>query len=323
MFSTTPQVTAVVVSYNTRELTIRAVASLEEQRGVDVAAVVVDNGSADGSVEALRARFPQIQVIEVGENLGFGRANNLGALHATTPYLLFLNSDAWFSDQDGLAALVEAADRDELCAAVGPRVESEDGSLQWSARRAPTIARELCTRTELWRLLPQAWRSGWLLGPQFAHDRRQTVDWVIGACMLVRTEWFHGVSGFDPAIFLYGEELDLCLRMRRSGGRIWFDPAASVIHVGGASGEGTSARKVGRVVSGERIALARDRGEAYAWAFSLARAIAATVEGTLFGIAGALRGGSYRRVRAREAVHVAGSSFRELLRPALRAGAAR
>ena len=239
-----PLLSVVVVSYNTRELTLRCLRELGghlEAERLSHEIWVVDNASKDGSAQAVAREFPHVHLIASPDNLGFGPANNLAFERAAGQFFLLLNSDA-FVHAGALTAMVEL-----LCdpakarvGAVGPRLLNADGSLQVSCWKFPSPARSWSESLGLARLLgahPQ-WGDYY----RWKHDERRSVDFVIGACLLVRREVYQEIGGFDPNFFLYAEESDWQKRMREQGWDIVFLPQAQVTHLAGASGAGEKAR---------------------------------------------------------------------------------
>ncbi len=221
-------VSAIVVCFNGLPWLERCLASLE---GCEL--IVVDHGSTDGSLELVRARFPGARVIEQ-ENVGMGGGNNAGIRVASGRYYLFLNSDAWV-EPGGVGELVEFADAHPRAAVVGPRLRNPDGSLQPSVRGFPTVWR-ICTEYYFLRKLAPGSRAfNALYGAGFDHKSVREVDWLSGACLLVRSEAVAEVGPFDEAYFMFGEETDWCYRFRRAGWGVVFDPGADVVHVGGAT----------------------------------------------------------------------------------------
>ena len=230
-----PVVSAVIVSFNTRALTLRCLGDLYADLGDATAEVfVVDNGSADDSVAAVRAGFPGVVVIEVGHNAGFGAANNLAMARATGECVLLLNTDA-FVRPGTVAALVGYLRGHSRTAVVGPRLVNADGSLQRSCYKFPGPGRAFCEHT----LLTAAFPNHRLVGDHRAwpHDVEREVDFVIGACMLVRRSAIEQVGGFDEQFFMYSEETDWCRRFRDAGWATAFTPAAEVVHLNGGSGK--------------------------------------------------------------------------------------
>ncbi|MBA2517002.1 MAG: glycosyltransferase family 2 protein, partial [Solirubrobacterales bacterium] len=226
------RVTAVVVSFNTRALLERSLETLRGQANVRLGTIVVDNASADGSVEMVHERFPDVELIVLDENAGFGRANNIAFERCTSEFVLLLNSDA-FMAPGALAAMVTTAQQHPEAVAVGPRLLNEDGSLQRSAWPFPRAGRLLLEAVGLH--LPLR-RLGLLedLGT-WAHDEQRAVDFLVGACLLIRTAPLKEVNGFDERFWLYGEEADLQKRLSARGRSVVLTPAAEVTHVAGAS----------------------------------------------------------------------------------------
>ncbi len=194
---------------------------------------VVDNASADGSADAVRDAFPQVTLIENPRNVGFGAANNQAMAQARGQFFLLLNSDA-FPKQGAVPALVEYLRAHPQVGVVGPKLLHADGSRQVSCYRFPSPA--LAWRENLW--ISAAFANHPALGDyrRWAHDRERTVEWAIGACLLVRRAAYAQTGGFDEQFFMYAEETDWQRRLRRNGWEIAFTPAAEVTHLGGASG---------------------------------------------------------------------------------------
>ncbi len=238
-----PTISAIVVSYNTRAMTLDCLAALKaDLAGIASEIIVVDNASTDGSAAAVGESFPDVTVIASAENLGFGRANNRGMAAAAGEVYLLINSDA-FAQPGAAAALLEAVETRPDVAVVGPKLLNSDGSVQQSCFRFPTPGQ--AWRENLWlstianRLgRPAAWVDlrGW------AHDAPRDVDFLSGACLLVRRAAVEQIGGFDEDFFMYAEETDWQRRMRDEGWRIAFVPAAVVTHLGGGSGAGERAR---------------------------------------------------------------------------------
>ncbi|MBM3289054.1 MAG: glycosyltransferase family 2 protein [Candidatus Hydrogenedentes bacterium] len=232
-------VDVIIASYNTRELLRACLASVERAAGglEGARAIVVDNASADGSAEMVRAAFPRVAVIALEENLGFGPANNRGMHAGDGAHLLFLNSDAELKD-GALRALVEFLDAHPNCVAVGPRLEYPDGRFQPSCRRFPALLNTIWNTAGLQTRFPNRFRSlhTWL--SESEHVAGAKVEMVSGACFLVRRDYLESVGGFDENIFLYEEEMDILLPARRRGLDVCYCPSARVVHHHGASSGG-------------------------------------------------------------------------------------
>jgi len=229
--------------------------ALESVRGFET--IVVDHGSTDGTLELVRERFRETRIVEQ-ENRGLGAGWNAGMRAAGGRWFLLLNADAW-AVGDAVAKLVAFADARPAAGLVGPRLRNPDGSLQRSVRGFPTPWR---LATEYFFLRKLAPRSGLLNGYYaggFGHDEPREVEWVMGACMLVRRDAVDAVGPLDESFFLFAEETEWCYRLREGGWRIWFCPDAEVVHVGGASHGG---RLFAENVRGHLRFLAKHRGPA-------------------------------------------------------------
>jgi GT2 family glycosyltransferase/glycosyltransferase involved in cell wall biosynthesis len=254
------EVSVVIVSFNTRELLERCLEGVRAQEGVDLQVIVVDNASADGSSEMVRERFPEVELIQMGENAGFAKANNVAFDRCRGTYVLLLNSDAFLA-RGAISELVAAAERHYAAGAVGPRLLNTDGTLQRSAWPFPSPGRLALEAVGLHRPLR---RIGLLedLGT-WAHDEERTVDFLIGACLLLRAEALAEAGGFDETFWLYGEEADLQRRLADRGWAVVLTPGAEATHVGSASSSESTTR-LKHFYSGQRRFLRKHGGPA-AW----------------------------------------------------------
>jgi GT2 family glycosyltransferase len=229
-------VSVVVVAYNAMPWLPRC---LESVRGYET--IVVDHGSADGSTELVRARFPNVRLIEQ-PNAGMGAGNNAGMRLASGRYFLLLNSDAWV-EGDAVEQLVAFADAHPEAAVVGPCLRNPNGTLQRSVRSFPTLWGLATEYLFLRKLAPGTTLLNPLYAGGFDHERARETDWVSGACLLVRREATDEVGLFDETFFLFSEETDWCYRFRAAGWSVWFCPDARVVHVGAASHGGCQYRE--------------------------------------------------------------------------------
>jgi GT2 family glycosyltransferase len=218
---------AIIVSYNTRQMTLDCLQKLHATlEGLNSEVIVVDNASTDNSVAAIRERFPDVRLIANERNTGFGAANNQAMAVARGEYFLLLNSDA-FPEPDAIRALLDFMRANPKAGVTGPRTHNADGSLQLSCFRLPSPG---------YAWLENLWLSdGYRRWP---HDAVRRVDFVIGACMLVRRDVYEQVGGFDERFFMYSEETDWQRRIHDAGWEIVFVPQAHITHLGGASGAG-------------------------------------------------------------------------------------
>jgi GT2 family glycosyltransferase len=249
----------VIVSYNTRTLLERCLVALEGQ-GFRCQTIVVDNASTDGSAEMVRERFPNVELLDLGENTGFAHANNVAFDRCRGRYVLLLNSDA-LVHPGALKELLAAAERHPRACAVGAQLLNPDGSLQRSAWPFPSPGRILLEAFGLHRPLRR-----WGLLEDLAlwrHDEERDVDFLIGACLLLRAEAIQEAGGFDERFWVYGEEADLQRRLTVRGWSVVLAPEAVVTHIGGASSQ-DSATRLRQFYSGQRSFL-RKHGPPYAW----------------------------------------------------------
>lgn len=223
-----PGVAVVVVTFDALPWVERC---LESVRGVP--AVVVDNGSRDGTVAFVRERFPEVRVLE-SENRGLAAGWNLGVRATESRYVLLLNPDAWLLD-GALARLVACAEARPRAAVVGPRLLNPDGSLQRSVRGFPTLWRLATEYFFLRKLAPRSRALNAFYAGGFEHDELREAEWVMGACLLLRRAAIELVGPADEDFFLFSEETDWCYRFRQAGWEVVFCPGAECVHVGGAA----------------------------------------------------------------------------------------
>lgn len=225
-------VSVVVVSHNSERWLGRC---LEGAAGQGQEIVVVDNASSDGGVALVRSRFPDVRLVQLDQNLGYGVANNIGVEGTQSPYVLLLNPDAWPVD-DALERLVAAAESLPTAAIIGPRLVRPDGGQEASVRGFPTVWRIMTVFLFIRWLAPWSRTFNAFYGAGVGRSQAE-VDWVIGAVMLVRRDAFDQVGGFDPSFFMYAEEIDLAYRLSQHGWKTVYHPAAEFVHVGGGSSE--------------------------------------------------------------------------------------
>jgi N-acetylglucosaminyl-diphospho-decaprenol L-rhamnosyltransferase len=228
--TTTPGIGIVVVTYEAVRHVARCLASLRPLTAAGHEVVVVDNASSDGSARCIRDDFAWARLIALDRNLGFAAACNVGAAATAREHLLLLNPDAWV-DAGCVEALADALARDPRLGAVAPRLFYRDGRRQFSWEPTPSIAgeaaRKLRNRFERWPIAHRPARAAFrALG-----DR----GWLTAACLMVRREAWDAVGGFDERYFLYFEDADLGLRLRRAGFRLGVEPRARAWHLSGAS----------------------------------------------------------------------------------------
>lgn len=237
---TVPAVAVIVVTYNSAATIgecLDALARALRELGEPAEVFVWDNASGDATLAIVRAHplaaDPGFTLVASPDNPGFGAANNAAAARATAPLLLLLNPDAFLDDPRSIVRLRDAM-RDGGAAIAGPFLANADGSHQvGDAGHAESLAVAGLWATGL-NLLPGV-RGSYLGRAYPPHAPPRPIDWVCGACLLIDRALFEQLGGFDPGIFLYSEDVDLCLRAREQGGRVLYVPAVRVRHVQGVS----------------------------------------------------------------------------------------
>lgn len=226
-------VRVVCVTYNPGPELEDLAGSLAAATTRDVHLVLVDNGSRGDLPERVAARHGG-RVVHAGQNLGYGRAANLGAQGLTEPWLVVVNPDiVWGAGS--LDALVAAAERYPDAGAFGPALFNVDGTVYPSARALPSLTQGAghALFARLWPGNP--WTRAYQRRQESADGTERDAGWLSGACLLVRREAWEAVGGFDPAYFMFFEDVDLGERLGRSGWRNVYVPSARVTHVGGTS----------------------------------------------------------------------------------------
>jgi len=253
-------VSVIIVTRNTREMTLHCLQQLEgymHSRCHQV--VVVDNASSDGTADAIAARYPQAAVVREPRNTGFARASNDGAREARGEFLLFLNSDTLASAQ-AIEGLANTLREDPALGAVAPQLVYPDGRPQETAGYAPSPMREFSSwaRKRARARVVAALRDAGNLAE---------VGFLSGAALMVRREAFSAVGGFDESFFFYYEDVDLCTKLAARGWIIRIAPEVTVVHLRG--GSTTQA-------AGPAIEMTRSRYQYLRKHYGLARALAAS-----------------------------------------------
>lgn len=255
-----PDLSVVIVSYNTREVTLQAVGSVLRHMGdLSVEVIVIDNASDDGSVEALRAAYPQISAISAGYNGGYAWGNNLGIARARGRYVLVLNPDIVMRP-DTLPGAITYMDAHPEVGILGARVFLENDVQQSS------LFRHLSLRHIAWNILipNRIIRNSRLFGDQrYAsrpRDRVLDVDVVAGCFMLVPRRVIGEAGPMDERFFMYSEESEWCWRIARAGYAIRYHPDIEITHFGAVSTGQTSPWKSVEIAKGQILFLRFTRG---------------------------------------------------------------
>jgi len=230
------RVAIIIVNYQTYSELRACLASLEEEAHVGQEIVVVDHISRDASADGLVRNFPYIHLLRVCGNDGFAAGVNRGARASHGTYLLLLNPDS-IVEAGLVGRLADWMDAHPEVGAVGPRILNDDGSVQASARKFPDFTAVIAGRSSwLTRALPRNPLSRRNL-PALGADAStpMPVDWVSGACMMIRRSAFEQIGGMDEGFFLYWEDADFCRRLTHAGWRVMYLPTVATQHIGGRS----------------------------------------------------------------------------------------
>ena len=249
--------TAVILNWNTADLTIRSVTSLESDGIPRERIVVVDNASTDDSVERFGRELAGVVLVHLEQNLGFARAANLGARALPGSSFLFVNSDAFLRRAGSVGRLVAALENTNV-GIVAPKVLNMDGTLQPSVVPLTTPGVALIRASGASRLVPNRWQPSW--STHWDHSSSREIQAANGAVLLVRAETFDALGGFDERLHMYAEELDLFWRARALGWCGWFVHDAEFLHVGAGStgGDQTDPVRVKRIGRSEAAMLRRN-----------------------------------------------------------------
>lgn len=236
MASDKPELSVIVVNYNTRELLAACLGSIAASHvSADTEIILVDNNSRDGSVDMVRSQFPNVRVFALEQNMGFAIANNIGAAEARGDFILLLNTDTevFAGSLDRLLAFAKEYPDAGLW---GGRTLYEDGSLNaTSCFRQHTVWNLLCRATGISLAFPgNAVLNSSLYGA-WQRDDVRPVDVLAGCYLLVARSAWEALGGFDTRFFMYGEDMDLCLRAKRLGYQPMFTPESEIIHKGEGS----------------------------------------------------------------------------------------
>jgi N-acetylglucosaminyl-diphospho-decaprenol L-rhamnosyltransferase len=296
-----PDVSISIVNTDSRELLLACLESLHASgwHGVEAEVVVLDNASEDGSADAVRGRFPDVRVIVQEQRAGFAANHNTVIAATSGRYVYVLNEDTT-SDDWGLDRMVAHLDANPHVAVLGPRLVYPTGRLQDSAWRFPSPAVAALGLLSLGRVgVKQSGGSG-----------TRDVDWAMGAALLVRRSALDEVGTFDEGFFLYSEETDLCLRLRRAGWRVQYFPAVTVVHHESQFSAGIPERRINEMW--------RSRHRYWGKHHSRAGArLAASSTGAQYAVRGLLRRrdrdfAARMRLHARDSRRVDGPGLREL-----------
>ena len=228
----------IIVNWNTKKLLEDCLSSIFKfTKSIAFEVIIVDNGSNDGSIAMLKEKFPQVKLILNRENLGFTKANNQGIKVAKGDYILLLNSDTYLIENSFKQLLDKAQNLGENLGALGPLLLNQDKSTQQSVGFFPNLPQVF-----FWMTFIDDLPCGQLLKPYHVdHDsfyqKEREVDWLTAAAILVSQKVVEEVGGLDEKIFMYGEEVEWCHRIKKAGFEVFFSPVTKIVHIGRGSSQ--------------------------------------------------------------------------------------
>jgi GT2 family glycosyltransferase len=232
-----PEVSIVIINYNTFDLTKRCIQSIiEMSQPIRYEIIVVDNASTENP-DKLTALFPDILMIKSEQNLGFAKGNNLGITKASGDHILLLNSDAFFLN-DVLSPLLNFLKENSSTAVVTGRLEFPNGAVQHNCQRFPSMRYKLFELLRLQKIVSRNRAGKILFGFFFSHDQVAFPDWVWGTCFMFRRKLLNELPlrRLRDDFFMYGEDMQWCKEVKGLGYKIAFLPQPRVLHLLGASG---------------------------------------------------------------------------------------
>ena len=237
-----PILSIIIVTWNGKRYALECLESLRAPSPeLSTEIIVVDNASTDGTPEAIRVQFPNIRLIENQANLGFARANNIGAALSRGKYVCLLNSDVVIP-AGCLEKMVEFLEANPDIGMLGPKMLSPDGGIGPSVMRLPTVWNTLCCALGLHAIFPRSKLLGGFSMDGYAYDTIDDVEVLTGWFWMIPREALRQVGGLDERFFMYGEDIDWCHRFRNAGWRVVFYPDTEALHYGAASSGQAPAR---------------------------------------------------------------------------------
>ena len=252
--------TFAIVNWNTRELLDQCLASIYREAGsMSIEILVADNGSSDGSVAMVKTKYPRVILVENRNNLGFAKGHEGLFQRSRGHYHLLVNSDVQLLP-GCLEQLHRRMESDPQIGVLGCRTLDAEGHTQSSCRRLPTLTYQLIEASGLNRLFPNhpvinAYKLG-----GFDHRSSREVEQVIGALFLIRGRLLRSLGYLDTAFHMYFEEVDYCLRVRKSGYKVFYDAEATVFHEGGGSAKKVKVLTIRRTMRSMRHYFKKHKG---------------------------------------------------------------
>lgn len=232
-----PLLSIIIVTWNGRRYAFECLESLKEHLSeLSAEVIVVDNGSTDGTPEAIRLQFPNVTLIENHVNLGFARANNIGMALSRGKYVCLVNSDVVILS-GCLERMIEFMEAHPEIGVLGPKMLSPDGGIGASVMRLPTVWNTLCCALGLHRIFPRSTLFGGFSMDGYAYDAVDNVEVLTAWFLMISRMALQMVGGLDEQFFMYGEDIDWCHRFRAAGWQVVFYSDAGALHYASASAD--------------------------------------------------------------------------------------
>lgn len=244
--------------------------SIPEAKGFKWEVIVVDNNSKDGSIDYFKnvqSQLDNFSVISNNQNNGFARASNTGAGSASGEFLLFLNPDTEFvgTGMQKMLDFFNSKNKMEKIGIVGAKLLNSDGSIQYSCRSFPTLARQFYESYFLYRIFSRSKIFGSYFLSYWDHENIKKVDWLSGAFMLIKKEVFEKIGGFDEDYFMYSEDADICLKLSRAGFKNYYFSQYSIKHNDGGVASGNKALRNSQIWKSRRLYFMKNYSLAHAF----------------------------------------------------------
>ena len=232
-----PDLSIVTVNYNAKDYLDRCLGSvIKTTSNISSEIIVVDNASVDGSTTLVKEKYPQVKIISNKQNFGFAKAVNQGITSSVGKHIMLLNNDVVVNGK-AVETMLEMLENNDKVGAIGPKLLNADGTIQYQCRRGfPTPFNAFCYFSGLSRIFPKSEVIGSYLKSHLDDKETIEVDSLCGAAMIVRREIIEDVGLMDEGYFMYGDDIDLCYRIKQAGWKIFYLPHAEMIHYGGKGG---------------------------------------------------------------------------------------
>ena len=231
-----PKLSIIIVNYNVKEFILNLLKSITSAaKDFSYEVIIVDNASDDGSIEVIKEKYPSVNLIVNNKNVGFGKANNQALLQAKGEFFLLLNPDT-IVKEDTFEKMFDFFERNPEAGMAGCKVLNPDGTLQLACRRSfPGPWTSFTKVTGLSSLFPKSKLFAKYNLTYLDENKSYEVDAISGSFMFIRKEVYEKIGGFDPEFFMYGEDLDLCYRVQKSGYKVYYVHSTEIIHYKGES----------------------------------------------------------------------------------------